>query len=75
MGFICSLVSDTVSNSIRVVKTVKQTSDTQIGYSEAIQSVIKKDGITGLFFRGLQTKLLTNAIQGMIFSVAWKFIQ
>ena len=26
MGFICSLVSDTVSNSIRVVKTVKQTS-------------------------------------------------
>lgn len=26
MGFVCSLVSDTVSNSIRVVKTVKQTS-------------------------------------------------
>lgn len=26
MGFVCSLVSDTISNSIRVVKTVKQTS-------------------------------------------------
>lgn len=75
MGFICSMVSDTVSNSIRVIKTVKQTSEVQITYSEAIRSVVAKDGIFGLLFRGLQTKLMTNALQGMIFSVAWRFLQ
>lgn len=26
IGFLCTLVSDTISNSIRVIKTVKQTS-------------------------------------------------
>jgi hypothetical protein len=32
IGFCCTMVSDTVSNSIRVVKTVKQTSDKQLTY-------------------------------------------
>jgi RsiW-degrading membrane proteinase PrsW (M82 family) len=27
IGFLCTLVSDTISNSIRVIKTVKQTSE------------------------------------------------
>jgi hypothetical protein len=27
----------------------------------------------GLFFRGLKTKLLTNGIQGCIFSIAWRY--
>jgi hypothetical protein len=36
---------------------------------------MEKDGLSGLFLRGLQTKLLTNAIQGIAFSVAWKYIQ
>jgi sulfopyruvate decarboxylase TPP-binding subunit len=32
IGFICTLVSDTISNSIRVLKTVKQTSTHRITY-------------------------------------------
>lgn len=32
IGFCCTLVSDTISNSIRVMKTIKQTADTQITY-------------------------------------------
>lgn len=32
IGFICTLVSDTISNSIRVLKTMKQTSVKQITY-------------------------------------------
>lgn len=32
IGFCCTMVSDTVSNSIRVLKTMKQTSERQISY-------------------------------------------
>lgn len=75
IGFCGTMVSDTVSNSIRVVKTIKQTSKEKITYQEAIQSVLKTDGITGLLFRGLPTKLMTNGIQGVTFSVLWKYFQ
>ena len=75
IGFCASAISDTTSNSIRVVKTVKQTNAVQIGYGQAIQQVLRKDGVKGLMFRGLETKLLTNGIQGIIFSVVWKFLQ
>lgn len=40
-----------------------------------IKSVIAKDGLKGLFGRGLQTRLITNICQSMIFSVAWKAIE
>ena len=30
---------------------------------------------TGLFGRGLGTRLATNAIQGMMFSVVWKAVE
>lgn len=75
IGFSASLVSDTVSNSIRVVKTVKQTSVEKISYSKAINNIVKENGYKGLFFRGLETKLLTNGIQGICFSVFFKLIQ
>jgi hypothetical protein len=32
IGFVCTLVSDTISNSIRVLKTMKQTSVKHITY-------------------------------------------
>jgi hypothetical protein len=69
------MISDTFSNSIRVIKTIKQTNNEKISYKEAIESVISKDGIRGLLFRGLKTKLLTNGLQGVMFSVFWKYIQ
>jgi hypothetical protein len=57
IGMCASFVSDCVSNSLRVVKTIKQTNvDANIGYMGAIQSVIKTDGIAGLFGRGLETQ-------------------
>jgi hypothetical protein len=37
IGFMCTLVSDTISNSIRVLKTVKQTSEHPITYKIALQ--------------------------------------
>jgi hypothetical protein len=74
IGFLCTLVSDTISNSIRVIKTVKQTSEEPISYKQAVEEVVKKDGVEGLLFRGLKTKLLTNGIQGVIFSIAWRYL-
>lgn len=74
MGFTASVVSDTCSNSIRVVKTTKQTSVVPITYPDAVREVIKADGVMGLFGRGLKTRILTNGLQGLMFSVLWKTI-
>lgn len=40
-----------------------------------MQTVIAKDGVIGLFGRGLGTKLITNGIQGILFSVLWRLGQ
>jgi len=66
IGFVATAVSDTVANSIRVTKVVKQASPTPISYPTAVREVLAKDGLRGLFFRGLQTRLIANGLQGMI---------
>jgi hypothetical protein len=63
-----------VSNSVRVVKTVRQTYEAPISYWRAIQVVVEKDGVLGLFGRGLKTRLITNGLQGLMFSVLWRLI-
>lgn len=75
MGFCASAVSDTCSNSIRVIKTTTQTSTVPITYGEALSTVIKKDGVSGLLFRGLVTKIISNGCQGLLFSVLWRLAQ
>ena len=74
IGFCSTAVSDTLSNSIRVVKVYKQSNTETIGYPEAVKRVIKEDGVMGLFGRGLKTKLISNGVQGLMFSVLWKYI-
>ena len=75
IGFCSSVVSDSISNSLRVVKTTKQTSMEPITYSQAVQNILAKDGYVGLFGRGLKTRIATNGLQGMLFSVGWRAIQ
>merc|ERR1712159_834216 len=76
IGMCASIVSDCISNSLRVVKTVKQTSgDASLGYIGAVKGVLEKDGMKGLFGRGLSTRIATNVLQAMVFSVAWKGIE
>ena len=48
IGFSSSVVSDTCSNSIRVLKTTRQTSETPISYLDAGKQIIKNDGILSL---------------------------
>jgi hypothetical protein len=73
LGFASSLASDTISNSIRVVKTYKQTSEVSISYVDTVKNIIKEDGVAGLFGRGLKTRIIANGMQGIMFSVLWKY--
>lgn len=73
IGFSASTVSDTISNSIRVVKTYRQTSSEKVSYAQAAKNVIAQDGLLGLFGRGLKTRLIANGMQGLMFSVMWKY--
>merc|ERR1711871_197241 len=74
IGFCSSAVSDTCSNSIRVLKVYKQANTEAISYPEAVKRVVAEDGWGGLFGRGLKTKILANGLQGVMFSVLWKYI-
>jgi len=75
IGFVSSVISDVTSNSIRVVKTVRQTSETTISYAQSMRGVIERDGLFGLFSRGLKTKIIAHGFQSMVFTVIWKYIQ
>ena len=75
MGFSASLVSDTCSNSIRVVKTSKQTATVAVTYPQVVKDILAKEGAMGLFGRGLKTRLLANGVQGIMFTVLWRLFQ
>ena len=72
IGFCASVVSDTISNSLRVVKTYRQVNETRIGYIDAAMAVVATDGWVGLFGRGLVTRIIANGLQGTMFSILWK---
>lgn len=71
IGFMSSATSDIVSNSVRVLKISKQTNENNHSYTRIVKDIVKKDNISGLFLRGLQTKLLLNGIQGFVFVVVF----
>eukprot|EP00596_Hydrurales_sp_CCMP1899_P004120 CAMPEP_0119050530 /NCGR_PEP_ID=MMETSP1177-20130426/70467_1 /TAXON_ID=2985 /ORGANISM="Ochromonas sp, Strain CCMP1899" /LENGTH=461 /DNA_ID=CAMNT_0007029049 /DNA_START=366 /DNA_END=1751 /DNA_ORIENTATION=+ len=111
IGLCASSLSDICSNSLRVLKTTKQTAgdenlvnktamknevESEVSeiennvtspqiiesvsmksksYRELAADIIAKDGWGGLFGRGLQTRILANALQGMLFSVLFKYFQ
>jgi hypothetical protein len=75
IGFNASIISDTLSNSLRIVKTTKQSHpNPAITYRQIAEEIIKKDGVPGLLGRGLKIRLITNGIQGIMFSVVWKYL-
>merc|ERR1712187_277386 len=74
IGFASAAVSDTCSNSLRVLKTTRQTSLEPVSYAESARQIIQAEGVAGLFGRGLKTRILTNGIQGALFTVGWRAI-
>jgi hypothetical protein len=75
LGWASALVSDTISNSVRVVKTTVQTAEERLSYREAATQILQKEGLRGLLFRGLGTKLIANGIQSMVFSILWRYFE
>mmetsp|Transcript_67354 Transcript_67354/g.208374 ORF Transcript_67354/g.208374 Transcript_67354/m.208374 type:complete len:402 (-) Transcript_67354:75-1280(-) len=75
-GMCSSVASDVASNSLRVLKTIRQSSDDpDLGYVESARRILDKDGFLGLFGRGLETRLLVNVLQGTFFTILWKLIE
>jgi len=40
-----------------------------------VREIIAADGVSGLLTRGLTTKILSNGLQGLMFSVLWRLGQ
>lgn len=75
IGFMSSIVSDTVANFMRVIKTTKQalgSTRSETTYRETISLILAVDGWRGLFGRGLKTRILGNALQSIMFTVVWR---
>jgi hypothetical protein len=75
IGFCASFVSDCVSNGIRVITTAKQTAAVSVGYMATAKGIIATDGLWGLLGRGLGTKIVSNGLSAMLFSVLWRYLQ
>lgn len=77
IGFVASVVSDSVSNCIRVLKITKQASASfaSLSYMQALQVVLAADGWKGLMGRGLMTRVIGNGIQSILFTVIWRWLQ
>merc|ERR1712087_713575 len=74
IGFASAAVSDCCSNSLRVLKTTRQTTLEPVSYMDSAKQIIEKEGYAGLFGRGLKTRILTNGIQGALFTIGWRAI-
>jgi hypothetical protein len=74
IGLISSVISDTIVNVFRVIKTTKQSigSKHDFTYSDTIRMIVAADGWKGLFGRGLRTRVLANSIQSTLFTVIWR---
>jgi len=74
IGLVSSVVSDVTVNSLRVIKTTKQSlgSTHAVGYLEAVRIVLAADGWAGLFGRGLRTRIFANALQSVMFTIVWR---
>jgi len=75
IGFCASAASDCISNSARVLKTKRQTYPEAISYPQALSLVLEQDGLRGLLGRGLRTRLVCNGMQGVLFTVLWRYLQ
>jgi hypothetical protein len=71
IGFTASIITDIMLSSLQIIRTIKQVNQDNLSYNVIIKQIIKKDGISGLFGRGLRTRLLFSGLQGTIFTISW----
>lgn len=75
IGFCSSSVSDLVSNTFRVIKVNRQVQSGNDSYLKLVSSIIKKESVLGLMTRGLKVKIITNGIQGMVFTILFDLLR
>ncbi len=75
MGVVATTVSDCLSNSLRVLKTTRQTATASLSYADVARQIIVTDGVAGLLGRGLPTRLCANVLQSVLFTVVWKLVE
>jgi hypothetical protein len=66
IGLCASMVSDTLTSPIRVLKFVRVSSPENLSYVQAANKVIAEDGVKGLFLRGLTAQLAANGVQALV---------
>ena len=79
IGFLASAISDATSNIIKVIKTVKQSmlvddNGESPSYRMVVNEVLAQGGLAGLFGRGLTTRVVSNGVQSVVFTVLWKVV-
>lgn len=78
IGFMASAASDIISNGLRIIKTIKQSTISDnikgVSYLTIITNLYREGGWQALLGRGLGTRLFTNGIQSVIFTVLWKVL-
>lgn len=74
IGFVASIVSDTATNALKVIKTTKQAlgSKHNSSYLDVVRMIVAADGWKGLFGRALFTRIGTNALQSILFTIVWR---
>mmetsp|Transcript_41811 Transcript_41811/g.129516 ORF Transcript_41811/g.129516 Transcript_41811/m.129516 type:complete len:174 (-) Transcript_41811:59-580(-) len=72
VGCASGAASDLLTNSLWVLKTMRQTAREPLPYREAARQVIRLEGVGGLLGRGLKVRVATNSVQGALFTVTWR---
>jgi hypothetical protein len=78
IAFVATTCSDTISNFLRVIKTVKQTmsaTEQQLfDYRDIVSQLYQTGGLLALFGRGLLTRIIANGLQNFLFIIIWKLL-
>lgn len=75
IGFTSSIVSDFFSNGVRVIKTIKQHDTSYSSYTQLVKCHLQHNNATQLMFRGLETRIITNCVQSILFTILWKWFE
>ena len=74
IGFLASTVSDLASNFLRVVKIYKQAqgSNDILSYRDIVGILLSEGALSSFIGRGMFTRLISNGIQSVVFTILWK---
>eukprot|EP00045_Choanoeca_perplexa_P010184 m.101822 g.101822 ORF g.101822 m.101822 type:complete len:284 (+) comp15187_c0_seq2:1645-2496(+) len=74
VGAVCAITTDVLANPLSLIKAYRQTSSSSISYRNIVQSVIASHGWSGLFTRGLATRIWVDVLNSAVFTVVWRWL-